>query len=147
MLKYATGRRSARAVEARRQVALPGLEQPAELGGERRIGRERGQAGAGRLLQDQPGVARDLPGLGIDVPPQVIGLVAPDPAQVEGEIGERFEARGQVRRCEGAQAHAGPLRAGAIAAAGSKPSGSRIAVTCARSSTRSPTTTPPTSRS
>ena len=45
-----------RAVESRRQVALPGFEQPAQFGGERGIGRERGQAGRGASCRISQGL-------------------------------------------------------------------------------------------
>ena len=42
-------------------------------------------------LQDHPGVVRDLPQIGIELPPHFVGSVIPRPAHIQGEFRQGIE--------------------------------------------------------
>ena len=43
-------------------------------------------------LQDDPGVMRDLPELGIKLPPHFVGGMIPRPVHIQGELGQGIES-------------------------------------------------------
>ena len=66
-----------------------------EMGDEAWIGGKLGKPGGRDVLEQEPGVMGARPQLGIDLLPQRIGAVAPGPAQIERQLAQRGERRGQ----------------------------------------------------
>ena len=78
------------------KIGPPGERQSLKLGDKGRIGGEGSQPLRRDILKDYPRVSGAAPRLRIDPLPQRVRLVAPGPAQVEGEFAEWFEAGREI---------------------------------------------------
>ena len=69
----------------------PGLQQTVNVLAESRIGQHSLDLVARDRLKNNPWVMRELPQLGIELPPHFVGGMVPRPAQIQGELRQRIE--------------------------------------------------------
>ena len=86
----------------RRRGMLPGLHEGIHLAAKAGIGEHALELVSRDRLQKAPGVVRQLPLHGIELPPHFVGAMIPRRAHIQGELGERIESldvRGQWTVC------------------------------------------------